>query len=92
MVNSVDPEQVSTTERIYGLSLIWQETSRNFPFFDRLPRLDWDSSYRQYIPQVVSAEDLSAYYDLLARFAALLQDDHTAVLPPPALHFSFDII
>ncbi len=87
MNNSIS---LSAAERLYGLSCIWQEANYNFAFFDRVPDLDWDSAYREYIPQVLSAEDLSAYYEILERFAALLKDGHTGVLPPQALHWSAD--
>jgi C-terminal processing protease CtpA/Prc len=72
------------------LSLIWQEANYNFAFFDRLPNLDWDSSYREYIPRVISAGDLYDYYELLLRFTALLEDGHTAIIPPKSLHLGLD--
>ena len=77
-------------ERLYGLSLIWQEANYNFAFFDRVPDLDWDAAYREYIPRVIAAEDLWAYYELLARFTALLQDGHTLVLAPKSLYLDLD--
>jgi carboxyl-terminal processing protease len=81
---------LSATERLYGLSLIWKEANYNFAFFDRVPDLDWDSAYREYIPQVISAEDPFTYYELLSRFTALLKDGHTAVIPPKWLYLSLD--
>lgn len=80
----------TVAERLYGLSLIWQEANYNFAFFDRVPDLDWDASYRDFIPQVIAAEDLFTYYDLLERFTAQLHDGHTVVLPPRPLHLSLD--
>ncbi len=77
-------------ERLYGLSLIWQEANYNFAFFDRVPDLDWDACYREYIPRVLAAEDIFSYYDLLERFIALLNDGHTLVMPPKALHQRLD--
>ena len=85
-----DPLCLSVAERLYGLSLIWQEANYNFAFFDRVPDLDWDASYREYIPRVISAEDSFAYYELLSRFTALLQDGHTAVIPPKSLYLGLD--
>lgn len=81
---------LSVTQRLYGLSLIWQEANYNFAFFDRVPDLDWDARYREYIPRVISAEDLFDYYELLSRFTALLQDGHTVVIPPKSLYHSLD--
>ena len=77
-----NPASLSVAERLYGLSLIWQEANYNFAFFDRVPRLDWDAAYRDYIPQVIAAEDLVTYYELLMRFTALLHDGHTMLIPP----------
>jgi carboxyl-terminal processing protease len=81
---------LSVTERLYGLSLIWQEANYNFAFFDRVPNLDWDASYREYMSQVISAKDPFSYYELLLRFTALLRDGHTAVIPPKSLYLSLD--
>lgn len=81
---------LSVAERVHGLSLIWREASYNFAFFDRAPNLDWSASFREYIERVASAEDLFDYYDLLLRFTALLQDGHTAIIPPMSLHRSLD--
>jgi carboxyl-terminal processing protease len=81
---------VSLSERLYGLSLIWQEASYNFAFFDRVPELDWEAAYREFIPRVIAADDLFTYYDLLERFAALLKDGHTGVFPPKSVYLSLD--
>lgn len=85
-----DSITLSATQRLYGLSLIWQEANYNFAFFDRVPELDWDAAYQEYIPRVHSAEDLASYYDLLARFTALLKDGHSVVVPPYSVHMSLD--
>jgi len=83
-------ENLSAVDRLYGLSLIWREAKYNFAFFYRVPDLDWDAAYREFIPQVISAEDLFTYYDLLSRFTALLKDGHTLVLSPKSLYLSLD--
>ncbi len=77
-------------ERLYGLSLIWQEANYNFAFFDRVPNLDWEASYREFIPRVLAADDLFTYYDLLERFTALLKDGHTMVIPPKPVYLGQD--
>lgn len=79
-----------TADRLYGLSLIWQEANYNFAFFDRVTDLDWEACYRDYISRVISADDLMVYYDLLARFIALLKDGHTLVIPPKSVYLSLD--
>ncbi|MBE0698036.1 MAG: hypothetical protein IH586_14025 [Anaerolineaceae bacterium] len=77
-------------ERLFGLSLIWQEANYNFAYFDRVPHLDWDASYREFIPRISAAEDIFSYYDLLERFIAQLSDGHTLVVPPRDLHQHLD--
>ncbi len=85
-----DSPSLSPSERLFGLSFIWQEANYNFAYFDRLPGLDWDAAYRHYIPKVLAAEDLASYYDFLTRFVALLKDGHTSVVPPIALYQGLD--
>ena len=70
---------LSVVDRLYGLSVLWQEANYNFAFFDKVPDLDWDQTYREFIPQVLHAEDLLDYYRTLQRFTALLGDGHTRV-------------
>jgi hypothetical protein len=73
---------LTDAEKLYGLSLIWKEADYNFPLFANVPELDWDSAYRAFVPQVLEAETTVEYYQVLIRFAALLQDGHTQVLMP----------
>jgi carboxyl-terminal processing protease len=75
--------ELSDAEKLYGLSLIWKEADYNFPLFERLSKLDWDSAYQAFIPQVLEAETTIEYYRVLIRFAALLRDGHTTVSSPP---------
>jgi carboxyl-terminal processing protease len=81
--NATITPALSETEKIYGLSLIWQEVNYNFAFFDQVPELDWDAAYREYIPKVIEAKSTYEYYRLLQSFTALLQDGHTDVYLPP---------
>ncbi len=83
--HSTDIPELSPTDRIYGLSLLWKEVSYNFAFFDQVPDLDWDQAYREYIPRVLAAESLYHYYRELQRLCALLRDGHTSVHFPPAV-------
>jgi C-terminal processing protease CtpA/Prc len=77
-----DGPALTNDEKIWGLMEIWAEAKFNFPFFDQVPDLDWDASAQKYIPRVIAAEDVDAYYDVLMEFAAQLHDGHTAVIPP----------
>jgi carboxyl-terminal processing protease len=69
-------------QKIWGLMTIWSEAKFNFPFFDRIPDVDWDCKVREYIPRVINAMNIEDYYDVLMEFTALLKDGHTAVFPP----------
>ncbi len=82
------PPDLSDSDKLFGLSLLWQEANYNFAFFDQVPDLDWDSAYRAFIPQVLAAESTYDYYQTLKRFVALLEDGHTSVwLRSPAAQY-----
>ncbi len=76
---------LTVNEKIYGLSLIWQEANYNFAFFDQVPDLDWDSTYRAFIPRVMAVETVYDYYRELQRFMANLHDGHSNVYLPDYL-------
>jgi C-terminal processing protease CtpA/Prc len=73
-------------EKVAGLSKFWSEARFNFPFFSRLPDLNWDREYMDYLPQVRAAPTTADYYRVMMRFAATLHDGHTSVSPPDKLY------
>ncbi len=77
-------------EKVAGLSKFWSEARFNFPFFARLPDLDWDRLYMEYLPQVRAAQTTADYYRVMMRFAATLHDGHTGVRIPNELNDTFD--
>jgi len=79
---ATDPWTGSPAQRIAGLATIWAEAKYAFPSFDHVPGLDWDRSFREYVPRVLEAADRDAYYLVLMEFAGLLADGHTCVVPP----------
>lgn len=79
---SQESNTLSTAEKIYGLSKFWKEVSYNFPYFDLVPKLKWDSAYRVYIPKVLATKTDFEYYNVLLEFDALLKDGHTRVKYP----------
>lgn len=83
-------DTLSDVEKLYGLSLFWKEASYNFAFFDQVPDLDWDKTYREYIPKVLATESTAEYYKVLQRFCALLKDGHTNVYPPSSIRQAQD--
>ena len=72
----------STEQKLWGLMTIWAEAKFNFPFFDRIPEINWDQKLQEYIPRVIGSSSLDDYYSVLMEFAALLNDGHTEVTPP----------
>ncbi len=85
---ALPPPDLSDSDKLFGLSLIWQEANYNFAFFDQVPELDWDSAYRVFVPRVLATESTYDYYQQLKRFVALLEDGHTSVwLNAPAGQF-----
>ncbi|HRQ64678.1 MAG TPA: S41 family peptidase [Xanthomonadaceae bacterium] len=79
-------DRLSEAERVAGLSRLWSEARDGFVWFDQVPELDWDQAFLDFVPQVLAAADTAAYYRILMRFAALLEDGHSSVSPPQALH------
>ncbi len=77
--------ELTDAEKLYGLSLLWQEVNYNFAFFDQVPELDWDSVYRAAIPRVLATPTTWDYFRELQRVVALLNDGHTGVWMPPSL-------
>jgi C-terminal processing protease CtpA/Prc len=77
-------------EKVAGLSKFWSEARFNFPFFVRVPDVDWDRLYMEYLPQVRAAQTTADYYRVMMRFAASLRDGHTNVYPPKELNDTFN--
>jgi len=82
--------ELTDAEKIYGLTLFWQEVNYSFVYFDQVPDLNWDSTFKAFIPQVLATENTYDYYRTLQRFAALLNDGHTSVTMPQHYWDSLD--
>ena len=66
----------------YGLPLGWTATSVTkvcslIANFWHVPLSSWDETYRVFIPQVLNTSSTLAYYQVLQRFYAQLQDGHS---------------
>jgi C-terminal processing protease CtpA/Prc len=73
---------LTTAEKVAGLSLFWSEARRNFVYFDHVPQLQWDQVYLEYLDKVIAAPTTEDYYRVMMTLAPLLQDSHTAIIPP----------
>ena len=82
---------MSTSTKIYGLSVAWEKAKTNFPHFDKINE-DWDSLYLQNIPKVISAKNTKEYYDILIKFYAKLNDGHTWIWYPDSINNSLNTI
>jgi len=78
-------ENLSDADKVSGLSLLWAEARFGFANFWHVPGLNWDETYKSYLPQVLATKSTAEYYDVLERFYALLQDGHTGVYAPEQL-------
>lgn len=70
---------LSTAEKVAGLSKMWEIAKYNFVYFDHLPGFDWDKLYLDYLPKVQATPSTLAYFRLLQTFYAQLHDGHTGV-------------
>ncbi|RPI21742.1 MAG: peptidase S41 [Acidobacteria bacterium] len=75
-------ENLSDSEKIYGLAEFWKEASYNFAYFDHVPQLDWNAAFTEYVPKVLQTKSTKEYYRVLMTFSALLKDGHTNIYPP----------
>jgi C-terminal processing protease CtpA/Prc len=75
-------ENITEDEKIAGLTRFWSEAKYNFAWFEKVPDLDWDATYIEYLPKVRASRSTFEYYRLLMQFAALLKDAHTGVWGP----------
>lgn len=73
---------ISLEDRIMGLTNVWSEAKQNYPYFDRVPDLNWDSLYCSYMAKVVANDDPVLYYSYLQEFVNTLKDGHTFVRIP----------
>jgi C-terminal processing protease CtpA/Prc len=76
------PNNLSPTDKVYGLSKFWEEVNYNFVYLDKVDRRAWDSTYKAMITQVQQTTNDYAYFRLLQRFCALLKDGHTDISSP----------
>lgn len=76
---------LTRTDRIIGLESVYRVAKQCFAGFERVPNLDWDKAFAEFIPKVEDEQDTLAYYRTLQRFVSLLQDGHCEVYLPQGL-------
>jgi C-terminal processing protease CtpA/Prc len=88
--DSLFSKDLNYMEKLYGLSLLWKEIDYNFAYFSGVPELNWDQTYRDFIPRVIETKSTYAYYRELQRFCAMLKDGHTLIVGPDFVTRSID--
>jgi len=68
-------------DRVAEFERLWRALDRHYVYFD-YKGVDWDAVYARYHPQVVAAEDDTAYFSAIYDMLAELQDGHTALQTP----------
>jgi C-terminal processing protease CtpA/Prc len=69
----------SREQRIYDLSLIWQEMKYNFVNAETFQQVDIDSLYLAYLPKVEQAASRYEYFRVLSSFMAHFNEGHTSI-------------
>ena len=78
-------KNISTNDKIAGLSKLWAEVKYNFAYFDNVPEVDWNELYLSYLPKVRKSKSTLEYYLLLQEMLAQLKDGHTSIYYPAEL-------
>jgi len=78
-------QDLTSAERVMGLTLFWSEAKYNFAYWDRLPELDWNVTLLEFLPRASVEQTTLEYYRLLQEMCALLKDAHTNVYLPGEL-------
>ncbi|WP_432378351.1 TPR end-of-group domain-containing protein [Duganella sp. P38] len=85
-------EALTVEERIAGLTQFWAEARHSFVYFDKVPELDWNQVYMDYLPKVMAAQTTRDYYAVLRELAPLLKDGHTNIWAPGELNAEFEAV
>ncbi len=81
MLPSIDGT-LTKVQRVVGFVQLWTRVKYNYPFFSRVPYINWDSVLHRYLPEVEREQPTQAYYKLLQRLLASLRDGHTGIWVP----------
>ncbi len=84
-INTDYSDNISTDEKIAGLSKVWSEVKYNYVNFDIGPWINWDSLYIAYLPKIHDTKNTLEFYFLLMEFCAHLHDGHTGIIFPEEL-------
>jgi carboxyl-terminal processing protease len=77
---------ITDEDKLAGLSELWAQAKFGFANFWHVPQLNWDQTYRDFIPLVLATRSTEDYYRVLERFYALLRDGHSNVYSPDQMN------
>lgn len=81
---------IPDADKLAGLAELWAQAKYGFANFWHVPKLNWDQTYRDYIPKVLATHSTEEYYRVLENFYAQLKDGHTNVYSPDELSGKID--
>jgi carboxyl-terminal processing protease len=81
---------IADADKLAGLAELWSQAKFGFANFWHVPQLNWDQTYRDFIPKVLATRSTVDYYHVLQSFYAQLEDGHTNVYPPELLEGKVD--
>jgi carboxyl-terminal processing protease len=73
---------IPDVDKLAGLAELWAQAKFGFANFWHVPQLNWDQTYRDFIPKVLATRSTGDYYRVLQSFYAQLEDGHTGVYSP----------
>jgi carboxyl-terminal processing protease len=79
---------IADADKLAGLAELWAQAKFGFANFWHVPQLNWDQTYREFIPKVLATRSTADYYRVLQTFYAQLEDGHSGVYPPDQLNIS----
>lgn len=79
-------QNISTADKILGLSTFWQEVNYNFVYLEDIDKSAWEANYKAAINDVLHSKSDYEYYRVLQRLCATLKDGHTNVYFPEPMY------
>jgi C-terminal processing protease CtpA/Prc len=79
------PNNLTPSEKVYGLSKFWQEVNYNFVYFEKIDKKMWEHRYKELITTVQNTKNDYEYYRELQKYCALLKDGHTNIFFPQGI-------
>jgi hypothetical protein len=59
---------IADADKLAGLAELWAQAKFGFANFWHVPQLNWDKSYREFIPKVLATHSTVDYYRVLQSF------------------------